>query len=206
MVVYSFSSRLPDQCKAISRKLGGPTIPSAVRSSKSSKATSSSSAPSRPGATTKRAVANKPRRSLQRVLTDDRLGRSTSRGPSGAISLMRSATAPVLPGLKREGSETPSLSSIQSADSQSLMASRAGVQKSKKFSQREVDLNSLGTASDAKTKKVSIEMELKDAISALKRPNRQLAGQSFVELAEQRASSSVQRSKGKLGVKRSTLR
>jgi hypothetical protein len=109
---------------------------------------------------------------------------------------MRSATAPAIPGLKRERSETPLLSSIPSAESQSMLVSRGGVLKSKKFSQREVDLGSLATVNDAKFKKASIEAELKDAITALKRPNRQLAGQLQME-AERRAASALTHSRSK---------
>lgn len=155
------------------------------------KSTSLSTESSRPGAVTKRAIPNSGRRSLQRVLTNERRAREGSRGPSGAISLMRSATAPAVPTLKREESETPSLAIIPSADFQPIFAGRSGVQKSKKFSQREVDLSSLFNSNEAKSKKVSIEAELKDAISALKRPNRLLAGQTLAEIAEKRVSSAV---------------
>jgi DNA replication regulator SLD3 len=157
---------------------------------------SSSAVSSRPGGITKRPVSTTARRSLQRVITDERHAREGSRGASGAISLMRSATAPVIPGLKRERSETPLLSSIPSAESQSMLVSRGGVLKSKKFSQREVDLSSLATVNDAKLKKASIEAELKDAITALKRPNRQLAGQLQVE-AERRAASALTHSRSR---------
>jgi len=101
---------------------------------------------------------------------------------------MRSAT-PSIPGLKREASEALSLNSIPMADSQSLSVNRGGVLKSKKFSSREVDLSAM--AVDTKSKKASIEAELKDAISALKKPNRQLAGQSIVDTAEKRAASAI---------------
>ena len=99
---------------------------------------------------------------------------------------------PTLPGVKREVSEAPSLSSIPSADSQSLEANRGGVLKSKRFFQREVDLSSLvpeGTVNTKAKKQAMIEAELRDAISALKRPNRELAGKSMVETAEKRAAS-----------------
>ena len=156
-----------------------------------SKSASFSSAPSRPGAATKRPVPAKTRRSLQRVLTDDRERRSISRGPntSRAISLMRSATMPVVPGLKSEASEAPSLSSIPFVDSQSLEANRGGVLNSKRFSRREVDLSSLAPEPSSKAKKqANIEAELKDAISALKKPNRELAGKALVETAEKRSA------------------
>lgn len=153
---------------------------------------------SRPGAVTKRPVPPKVRRSLQRVLTDERHKRSGSRGPAGVISLMRSATAPVVPGLKRESSESPLLENIPIAESQSLAVSRGGVLKTKKFSQREVDLSNLGPGNDTKSKKPSLEAELKEAISALKRPNRQLAGQLMVETAERRTASASVNSRSEL--------
>jgi DNA replication regulator SLD3 len=120
-----------------------------------------------------------------------------SRGPNKAISLMRSATMPPIPGMKREASEAPSLSSIPAADSQSLEANRASVLKSKQFARREVDLSSLAPEVNSKAKKqASIEAELKEAISALKKPNRELAGKSLAETAEKRsASTSHSRSK-----------
>lgn len=155
-----------------------------------------SAASSRPGGITKRPVSTKARRSLQRVITDERHAREGSRGASGAISLMRSVTTPAIPGLKRERSETPLLSSIPSAESQSMLVNRGGMLKSKKFSQREVDLSSLAAVNDAKLKKASIEAELKDAITALKRPNRQLAGQLQME-AEKRAASASTHSRSR---------
>lgn len=126
------------------------------------------------------------------MLTDDRERRSMSRGPNKAIALMRSATMPTMPGVKREGSEVPSLSSIPTADSQSLEANRGGVLKSKRFFQREIDLSSLapeGSGNTKAKKQAIIEAELKEAISALKKPNRELAGKSLVETAEKRAAS-----------------
>jgi hypothetical protein len=111
--------------------------------------------------------------------------------------LLRSAIAPVLPGLKREASEAPSLSSIPAAESQPLQANRGGVLNSKRFAQREVDMSILAPDAKAKAKKqVNIEAELKEAISALKKPNRELAGKDLAETAEQRsAGSSHSRSK-----------
>jgi DNA replication regulator SLD3 len=159
---------------------------------KLSKSASFSGATSRPGAATKRPIPAKSRHSLKRVLTDERERerRSVSHGRGRSMSLMRSATAPNIPGLKREASEAPSLSSIPSADSQPLKANRPGVLNSKRFSQREVDMSSLAREANPKAKKqLSIEPELKEAISALKKPNRELAGKDIVENAEKRAAS-----------------
>lgn len=157
---------------------------------KLSKAASASNVLSRPGAATKRPVPAKPRRGLQRVLTDERERRSVSRGPTRPISLMRSATAPAIPGLKREASEAPSLTGIPFTDTQPLQANRGGVQNSKRFSRREVDLSSLAPKVNPRKKaQVNIEAELRDAISALKKPNRELAGKALAETAEKRSAA-----------------
>ncbi|TAQ88486.1 hypothetical protein B7494_g3206 [Chlorociboria aeruginascens] len=191
-----FSARLPDRCDAINRKLGGPVVVSPPKP-KLSKSASFSSALSRPGAATKRPIPAKPRRGLHRVLTDEREQRSMSRGPTRPASLMRSATAPIAPGLKREASEAPSLSNIPLADPQPLQANRGGVLNSKRFSQREVDLSSLAPDLKLKAKKDAVAVELKEAISALKKPNRELAGKALVETAEKRSAmaSSYRKSK-----------
>lgn len=195
LTAASFSARLPDRCAAINRKLGGPVVsPPKPRLSKS---TSLSGAPSRPGAATKRPVPAKPRRTLKRVLTDDREHRSMCAGPNRAISLMRSATMPAVPGLKREISEAPSLSSIPAAGSQLFTANRREIMKSKRLVRREVDLNNLVPGPDAKAmKQAKIDAELKDAIAALKKPNRELAAKTLAETAEKRSvSASHPRSK-----------
>lgn len=195
--IRSFSSRLPDRCAMINRKLGGPVVVSPPKA-RLSKAASFSGSQSKPGAATKRPVPVKrrPDQSLKRVLTDDReQRRSMSRGPGRAISLMRSATMSMVPGLKREGSEVPSMSSIPSADSQSVEANRGGLLNSRRFSQREIDLSAMvPKANNRAEKQAVVEAELKEAISALKKPNRELAGRSIVETAEKR-SASISRSK-----------
>ncbi|KAG9238721.1 DNA replication regulator SLD3-domain-containing protein [Amylocarpus encephaloides] len=184
-----FSARLPERCAMINRKLGGPVAISPPRP-RLSKSSSFSVAPSRPGAATKRPVPVKPRRSLQRVLTDERERRSISRGPERAMSLLRSATMPAIPSIKRENSEAPSLSGIPYAASQTVEGNRSGVIKSKQLARREVDLGSLVPSISSKaSKQARIEVELKNAISALKKPNRELAGKDIVETAERRSAT-----------------
>ncbi|ESZ92222.1 hypothetical protein SBOR_7387 [Sclerotinia borealis F-4128] len=181
-----FSARLPDRCDAINRKLGGPITKSASKP----RPASFSNTPTRPGAVTKRPVLAKQRKSLQRVLTDDRERRSMSIGSNRAISLMRSATDPTIPGFKREASEAPSLSNIPPAEFKLLHANRGGVLNSKRFSQREVDMSTLAPDPKSKAKKqAAIDAELKDAILALKKPNRELAGKALAETAERRSAS-----------------
>jgi hypothetical protein len=92
-----------------------------------------------------------------------------------------------MPGVKREGSEVPLLKSIPTQ--QPAAVSRGGGLKSTRFSQREVDLTAMPKRKETKLKKkVQVEEELKHAISALKKPNRILAGRCFMEAAEQRTN------------------
>ncbi|KAK6593866.1 hypothetical protein H4I96_10779 [Botrytis cinerea] len=201
VIVPFFSARLPDRCDAINRKLGGPITKSASKP-RASKAASFSNTLTRPGTITKRPVPAKQKKSLQRVLTDDRERRSMSIGSNRAISLMRSATDPTIPGLKRETSEAPSLSSIPSAEFKPLHVNRGGVLNSKRFSQREVDMSTLAPDPNSKAKKqAAIDAELKDAISALKKPNRELAGKALVETAERRSASAGHPRKSKKPVR-----
>jgi DNA replication regulator SLD3 len=48
-----------------------------------------------------------------------------------------------------------------------------------------------GSGNTKAKKLANIEAELKDAISALKKPNRELAGKSQVDTAEKRAASAT---------------
>ncbi len=161
------------------QKLGGPKKLSPARPPLA-KAASASHTLFRPGAALQRQPPRKPRRTLERVLTDER---SRSRMPS----LSRSTTDSVVPNLKRKVSDT-SLSTVP--------LNRLNLQKSKRYSQREVDLNAVSQAAEARLKnKVSVQQELKGAIAALKKPNPRMAAKEFVEAAEKRAAGSHLRSK-----------
>ncbi|KAI6714623.1 hypothetical protein JHW43_002887 [Diplocarpon mali] len=182
-----FQSRLPDHCAAINRKLGGPIVVSPPKP-KPHKTSNLHGTLSRPGAATKRPVPAKPHQSLKSVLIDDRERRSMSRGPNKKISLMKSATMPVIPGMKREASEASSIWSIPMAESHSSRAVRGGVLNSRQFSRREVDLSSMLPEKKSRAKiQASINAELQEAISALKKPNRELAGKKFAEAVENRS-------------------
>jgi len=153
------------------------------------KSASFSGGPSKPGAATKRPVLAKPSRSLHRVLTDDRERRSGSIGHMKAPGLMRSATDPV----KRESSEAPSLSGIPMADMKSQHKDRNGILASKHFSRREVDMKRLAPDPNAKAiRQAKADAELKEAILAIKKPNRELAGKSLAETAQKRVLPSSQ--------------
>jgi len=187
LIFHSYSARLPERCAIINRKLGGPVVDSPPKPRQLSKSASFSGAQSRPGAATKRPVPAKPRQSLRRVLSNERERRGGSHGLGRAPLLMRSATAPTV---KRETSEAPSLTGIPTAEGQSINTSRGGFLNSRRFSQREVDLSNLVPAAKSKTtKKANLDAELQEAISALKKPNRELAGKVMAETAEKRAAS-----------------
>lgn len=105
-------------------------------------------------------------------------------------SLLHSATAPALPGLKREPSEV-SLSDIP--------FKRPSVEKSKRYSQREVDLSAISNATEAKLRrKASVEEELRGAIATLKKPNRTLAVKELIESFDQRVPGAGASSRSKV--------
>ncbi|KAL2132637.1 hypothetical protein VTI74DRAFT_3576 [Chaetomium olivicolor] len=179
IIIPFFSARLPGPCDALNRKLGGPV---AQPPPKERAAKTASEVKPKPGAPVKRPAASKRDRdrALERALSVERSRRSVSRGPAATIALLRNATQTVVPGLKREASESSLMGLIPRADSNSLKERPSNI-----FS-RSV---SLSGAELKAQKKARVEAELKDAISALKRPNRTLAVKDFVEAAERRVSA-----------------
>lgn len=157
--------------RILCKKLGGPLSHSPARPALRT-ATSSQKAV-KPGAVMKRGPPRQVGRTLERVLTDEKTCRRR------AHPLSRSATDSVLPNLKREPSDS-SLANVS--------LNRSAFHKSKRYSQREVDLSTVTQAAEAKAKKkANVEQELQGAIAALKRPNPRMAVKEFVEAAEQRA-------------------
>ena len=162
------------------QKFGGPKQHSPTRPPLVKAATSS--ALSRPGASIHHQPMKNSRRTLERVLTDEKIA---SRRPTPSLS--RSATDSVLPGLKREGSVV-SLYSVP--------PSKVDAQKARRYSQREVDLSAATQAHEAKLiRKAKVEKELQGAIATLKKPNPRMAVKELVEGAERRAAASNLRSR-----------
>lgn len=178
-ILFSFCARLPELCDSINRKLGGPIVQAPQKEKCAKPAIPSKS---KPGAPVKRPSATKKpsERILQRALSKEQMRRSVSREPSKEIARMRSITAPTIPGLKREGSE-PLLPMVPRGESASLKDRPPNV-----FSHS----SSSSLVQGAKAQKAAhVEAELRDAISALKKPNRALAVKEFVDAAEKRASA-----------------
>jgi DNA replication regulator SLD3 len=143
----------------------------------------------KPGAPAKRptAVKKDKEKTLERVLSNEKMRRSVSRGPSGALALMRSASTTTIPGLKREGSE-PLMSMIpRELGSLKERAPNSLLRRTN---------SSVGEDPKAK-KKALLDAELKEAISALKKPNRALAVKEFVDAADKRASTGAAQLKSK---------
>ncbi|KAL1980040.1 hypothetical protein VTN96DRAFT_4708 [Rasamsonia emersonii] len=182
VIIPFYASRLPEQCKSIKRKLGGPNLASPPRPTHHSK----SSSRTKPGTVAKRPEPQKSRRTLQRVLTDEKAAASQrGRHPS----LARSSTAPSLHEVKRESVE-PSLPSLNTTV-------RGGIQVARRVDNREVDLNAVAKQHEAKIKKMHMLMEQKReldaAINALRRPNRELIAREIAEQTEKRIASTSSR-------------
>jgi DNA replication regulator SLD3 len=179
VIIPFYSARLPDKCKLITRKFGVSGGISSV-----AKRTQSSSKSHRvePGAEVKRLPpAQKPRRTLQRVLTDEKAAASQARHPA----LHRSNTAPTHTNGKRDNE--PLLPTLLSG------SVRGGIQKAKRTENREVDLNAVARLHETKLRKVQMladqKKELDAAIHALRKPNRELVSKDIAEDATKRVSS-----------------
>ncbi|KAL8682202.1 MAG: hypothetical protein Q9186_001740 [Xanthomendoza sp. 1 TL-2023] len=178
VVLPFYAARLPELSRSLCKKLGGPLPHSPAVPAPTKVGTSSMRRP-KPGAAVERPQPQQARRTLERVLTDDK----TSRNPKPSFA--RSATDSVLPNLKREPSEV-SLSNVPS--------SRPALHESKRYSQREVDFTATSQAKEARMKKKAIiEQELQGAIAALKKPNPRMAVKEFVESVERRATGAKSR-------------
>ncbi|POS86247.1 hypothetical protein EPUL_001156 [Erysiphe pulchra] len=186
VIVPFFSSRLPDKCALISEKLGVPVI--TPKNTKISKSSSTSLALSRPGAATKRSLPLKSHPSLKQVLTRDRKRRCVSQSHGKAIALMRSATMPIIPSVKKDGSEA--LSSLGTINKDPPEVNMIQSQRLKLSSQRDDSLAKLDVGNNFKrVNKVNVDLELKNAISILRKPSRQLATRDTADFSIQRAAS-----------------
>ena len=179
----SYAARLPDLSASICRKLGvsiGPSPKRPVLIRTVSKTRRKDIEPSH----------DKPlkrRKTLERVLTDDRLTRQGS-----VASLVRSNTDSAIPRIKREASEV-SLSEIPATKGVKAMP--------RQYSQREVDLTAVSRAAEARLqRKQLIEQEKNAAIALLKKPNARLAVMDLLESKDQREAGVKARSKSMVPV------
>lgn len=177
VIIPFYAARLPDKCKLITRKFGvsGGISPAAKKSQKRERV--------EPGTEVKRQqLAPKSRRSLQRVLTDEKAAAaSQNRHPS----LSRSNTAPSKQETKRDSME-PLLPTLLSG------SVRGGIQQAKRVGNREVDLNAVARQHESKLRKVQMlvdqKKELDAAIHAIRKPNRELVAKDITEDVVERTS------------------
>lgn len=204
IVVPFFYPRLPLVCDPLNRKLGGPVIATPSGRSKTKPSSSSTKSPSasksrdksavsklqrpRPGSSLRRtASASDSARSLERVLSNEKLRRSVSRGPNDAIAQMRSATAAPIPGLKREMSEPVTLASVPRRSSTVSLKDKDRLTSTLARSSSDISVGTVARVEEARArKKALVEAQLQEAISALKKPNREMAGKAIVEDSEKR--------------------
>ncbi|TRX93728.1 hypothetical protein FHL15_005404 [Xylaria flabelliformis] len=173
---------LPEQCDSINRKLGGPVMMPPPNSKRKKVETSSKAIP-KPGAAAKRPARSSSTKTLETFLSKEteRNRRSMSRGPGGVIALMRSASTPTIL-LKREASEPLSLASIPkvyaSASHERYPSSTGPVSANRRAETKE-------------KRDAFVKAELQNAISTLRRPNREVVGKAMAEADERRAVTSL---------------
>lgn len=113
-----------------------------------------------------------------------------SRGPSQGVAALLSATEMAIPGLKKEGSESQSQAGIPRVKSDyGLLGSARPGSLSRS--------NSTAGEDPKQNKKAAVDAELQDAIAALRKPNRHLAGTAMVEAAEKRVSGGLSQIRSK---------
>lgn len=194
VIIPFYLSRAPSHAATVNKKLGGPSSSTTSKPPKPSNR-------SKPGEPEQRQPPEKKaRKPLHRVATESAANAASSL--SGPPSLRHSTTDPqsFSDKIKREASETPSLSAIPTfhRDSQTPGASRSrrssGVQG---LRLREVDLSARAAEQEAKKKKkAEIDAKVRDAISTIKRPNRIAANKEIADVAEQRRIMADARARG----------
>ncbi|KAF2274556.1 uncharacterized protein EI97DRAFT_435097 [Westerdykella ornata] len=177
VIIPFYMSRLPEQAVMICKKLGGP-----VQASPPKRKATKPPLTSRKSGEPKEPEAKKARRSLNRVATDT-VSQIAQRGTTP--SLNRSATdSTLVNGIKREASEVP-LAAIPFQRSPSTATARPSLSHFKHLKGRQIDLSAPSAATAAKLKqKKRVEEDLREAITALKKPNRGLAAGSYVDEIE----------------------
>ncbi|CAI6054097.1 unnamed protein product [Clonostachys chloroleuca] len=173
VIMPFYMARLPQLCDSLNRKLGGPLTMS--QSKPRSLKRHSSKQELKPGAVTKRTARHKEPRTLERALSYDQQRRSMSRGPNNALALMRSATSAAIPTLKKEESDLGN----SGLASQSRPRTSSLVRSTSMVDLQDVKAN----------KKARVEAALKDAISSIRKPDRNVVGKAMQEEAERKASA-----------------
>ncbi|KAJ5689869.1 hypothetical protein N7462_004261 [Penicillium macrosclerotiorum] len=176
VIIPFYASRLRDKCKLISRKFGvsGGISPTTKKTQSSRK-----SHRTEPGSEVKRQPPEqRTRRSLHRVLTDEKASASQGRVPL----LQRSITAPS----GRPDSLEPMLPTV-------VRGSVRGGIPVQRVEKREVDLTAIARQHENKLRKVQAlseqKKELDAAITALRKPNREMVAKDIADDAAKRMTT-----------------
>lgn len=163
-------------------------MPSPPKSKPKKPEAPSKSKGAKPGGVAKRPVLPKTTRTLERVLSKEteKNRRSMSRGPSGIIALMRSASTSTISLLKREASETPSLANVPRRDSKDSSGS-----KTKASASSTMGPAKRVTGEEKLKREAQVKAELQEAISSLRKPNREVVVKAMVEADERRVTTSL---------------
>jgi hypothetical protein len=198
VIIPFYVSRLPEQARMINKKLGGPAHTSTPK-----RKALKPPVISRKSGEPKEPEAKKSRRTLGRVATDTGM-QAAARKPTP--SLHRSATdSNLLNHIKREESEVP-MAAIPFQRSPSN-AARQSLSQFKHLKGRQIDLSGPSAATAAKLQhKKRVEEDLKDAITALKKPNRGLAVGGYVDDLERRGLGLSSKTKKTVNVSRKALK
>nr|POE50145.1 hypothetical protein CFP56_71608 [Quercus suber] len=175
-IIPFFVSRIPKIAVMVNKKLGGPSAPTPAKH----KLVHSR----KPGEPASRPHIERPvRKPLARVATDT-IGLAPKRVPM----LHRSTTdIDTMPFIKREPGQDESFSSNTSArPRQPAPRRRADLARSISISGREVDFSAMSQANEIKLRKKAdlkerLRKEAKEAIDAIRKPNRQLAVKEYAE-------------------------
>lgn len=171
-----YISRIPEHAASVNKKLGGPTAPAPLKHKTSSHR--------KPGEFAARPHAEqRSRKPLTRVSTD-----TVRLAQKHVPTLHRSATdTDAIPCIKRETSHEVILSAIASVRPRPpTHQRRADLVRSISISGREVDFSAISQVNETKLRKKATLMErlrkeAKDAIDAIRKPNRQLAIKEHAE-------------------------
>jgi DNA replication regulator SLD3 len=175
IIVPFYASKLPRQVKNICKKLGGPNI-SPQRPSIPRPRSSTAKVP----ATSSSKAATASKTTLQRVLSQDQE--------------LRHGSPPVLSRSSSGHQRSGSVFKREPSELMSRPSSRASMQKSVSFSNREIDLDADAKVQETKRRRLEKvadqKKELAAAIEALKKPNRTSAGVALMDELEKRTELS----------------
>jgi DNA replication regulator SLD3 len=193
VIIPFYMSRIPQHAVNINKKLGGPSAPTPVKRQ--------STSTRRPGEPAARPVSErKPGKPLSRVASEA-LTHPLPRVPA----LHRSATDTnvLLPTIKREGSETPA--PMDKIPPVKAPQPRKRTNLLQSIKRREVDLSAMSQANAAKANKnAELDQKLKEAVSAIRKPNRALAVKEIAESADASHAQATTKDRVAAGTRKKT--